>query len=167
MILPEVDDRDPSRHAWADARFATDIMSEHGLFFALLMPPEVAPNERNQALQFSKDFGELFKRIDTAGPPEKGDLKTFVRDVVEKIKPFIEYKYVQGEAQSTGKLNSLVWPLFFDHTRVEAERHITRLQQLAEGDSGFDKKEVMCSGTTSWKNTLALSPTCSTRTNSS
>ena len=143
VILPEVDDQDPARHAWADARFATDIMAEHGLFFALLMPPEVAPNERNEALQFSERFGQLYDRIDNAGPPEKGDLKRFVSDVVEQIKPFIEYKNVQGEAQKTGKLHSLVWPLFFDHTRTEAERHISRLQQLANGESGFDKKEVM------------------------
>lgn len=32
VILPEMDDNDPARHAWADARFATDIMAEHALF---------------------------------------------------------------------------------------------------------------------------------------
>src|SRR5688572_33266068 len=38
VVLPNRDDKDPSNHAWADARFATDILSEHGLLFALLMP---------------------------------------------------------------------------------------------------------------------------------
>jgi hypothetical protein len=143
VLLPQVDDQDPSRHAWADARFATDIMSEHGLFFALLMPPEIAPNERAEALKFSENFAQLYQRIDSAGPPEKGDLKRFVREVTDQIKPFIEYKNIQGDAQRSGTLQSLVWPLFFDHTRTEAERHIRRLEQLAGGEPGFDKHEVM------------------------
>lgn len=37
----------------------------------------------------------------------------------------------------------MVWPLFFDHTRHEAERHTRRLEQLGAGETGFDKKEVM------------------------
>jgi hypothetical protein len=150
VILPSEDEKDPAQHAWADARFATDIMSEHGLFFALLMPPEVAPDERTQALDFSKRFSALYERIDSAGPPDKGDLKGFIKDVVEEIKPFIEYKHIQGEAQESGKLHSLVWPLFFEHTRAEAERHVSRLQQLADGDSGFDRKEV----TVFWNNIM-------------
>ena len=40
VILPKVGDQDPSRHAWADAHFAADILAEHALFFALLMPEE-------------------------------------------------------------------------------------------------------------------------------
>jgi hypothetical protein len=57
------------RDAWADARFATDIMSEHGLFFALLMPPEVANNERQEALKFAEGFANLHARIAAAPPP--------------------------------------------------------------------------------------------------
>lgn len=143
VVLPHLDDRDPARHAWADARFATDIMAEHGLFFALLMPPETAPNERAEALQFSESFSQLYQRIDSAGPPERGDLKRFVREITDQIKPFIDYKHTQGDAQRSGTLQSLVWPLFFDHTRTEAERHIARLEQLAAGEPGFDENEVM------------------------
>ncbi|MGH9894816.1 MAG: hypothetical protein ACREA0_23120, partial [bacterium] len=65
VVLPDVEDQDPAHHAWADARFATDIMAEHGVFFALLMPPEVAEKERAEALQFSETFAALHKRIDT------------------------------------------------------------------------------------------------------
>jgi Domain of unknown function (DUF2935) len=138
MILPENEDSDPARHAWADARFATDIMSEHGLFFALLMPPEVANQERTQALQFASDFAALHKRIAGTSPPDPGDLKRFTAEVVEAVKPFIEYKATLGDAQRNGTLRSLVWPLFFDHTRHEAERWTRRLEQLGRGESGFD-----------------------------
>lgn len=143
VILPQENDENPAKHAWADARFATDIMAEHGLFFALLMPPEVAPEERSQALRFSEGFAALYQRIDASGPPERSDLKGFTREVIEEIKPFIEWKATQDDAQRSGNLRSLAWPLFFDHTRREAERHIQRLDQLGAGETGFDKKEVM------------------------
>lgn len=143
VIMPEDDNNDPTIHAWADARFATDIMAEHGLFFALLMPPEVAPKEREQALKFSQQFMNLFEKIDGTTPPDKSDLKSFVSKIVEQMKPFIEFKYAQHEAQTSGKLRSLVWPLFFDHTRKEAERWVRRLENLAKGEPGLDKKEVV------------------------
>jgi hypothetical protein len=117
-------------------------MAEHGLFFALLMPPEVADRERTQALQFSSDFAALHQRIAGASPPERGDLRRFTAEVIEAMKPFIEYKATLGDAQRNGTLRSLVWPLFFDHTRHEAERWTRRLEQLGQGESEFDKAEV-------------------------
>jgi hypothetical protein len=142
MILPEADEKSPSLHAWADARFAVDIMAEHALFFALLMPPEVAGRERSEAEGFHKKFSALYSRIDADGPPEPAGLKAFAGTVVEEIKPFIEYKARLGEAQASGTLRSLVWPLFFDHTRHEAERWTRRLETLAGGESEFDHSEV-------------------------
>jgi hypothetical protein len=143
VVLPQEEDQDPGRHAWADARFATDIMAEHGIFFALLMPPEVAERERMEALRFSETFAELHRRIaSTETPPDRGDLKRFTREVIEAMKPFIEYKATMGDAQRNGNLRSLVWPLFFDHTRHEAERWSRRLEQLGNGESELDRKEV-------------------------
>jgi hypothetical protein len=143
MVLPKLEDNDPARHAWADARFTADILAEHALFFALLMPEEVAATERAQALEFMRSFTALFERIDAAGPPERSGLRKFASDINEEIKPFIEYKARLGEAQTTGKLRSLVWPLFFDHTRNEAERWGRRLNELAGGESEFDRTEVV------------------------
>ena len=148
--VPAVGNQDPAAHAWADARFATDIMAEHGLFFALLMPPEVAGTEREEALRFQQTFTELNRQIDTNAPPERSELKSFVNNVVEQIKPFIEYKARLGEAQASGKFRSLVWNLFFDHTRHEAERWTRRLETLAQGESELDKDEV----TTFWTNIM-------------
>jgi hypothetical protein len=142
VILPDEGDMDTARHAWADARFATDIMAEHGLFFALLMPPELANEERTQAFRFSETFAQLHQRIANSAPPERGDLKRFTSEVVEAMKPFIEYKATLGDAQRNGTLRSLVWPLFFDHTRHEAERWTRRLEQLGQGESEFDRAEV-------------------------
>src|SRR5688572_31614159 len=117
-------------------------MAEHGVFFALLMPEELAARERVEALQFSQNFLELFKQIDATAPPERSDVSTFVNRVTEAMKPFIDYKARLGEAQETGKLRSLVWPLFFDHTRHEAERWTRRLEALSKGEPEYDRSEV-------------------------
>ena len=73
MVLPKTEDDDPSRHAWADARFAADILAEHALFFALLMPQEVAADERAEALQFKDKFSAMFERIDGGPPPQRSE----------------------------------------------------------------------------------------------
>jgi hypothetical protein len=150
MILPHGDDRDPARHAWADARFAADILAEHALFFALLMPEEVAPDERAEALEFKQTFTALFERIEAGPAPERSELRRFTGEVIEQIKPFVEYKARLGEAQTSGALRSLVWPLFFDHTRNEAERWERRLAALGSGESDFDRGEVV----TFWTNIM-------------
>jgi hypothetical protein len=142
VIVPAADNNNPATHAWADARFATDIMAEHAFFFALLMPQEVAAEERTEALRFSKVFADLHQQINATAPPERNELKRFANNVVEQIKPFIEYKARLGDAQRSGKLRSLVWPLFFDHTRHEAERWTRRLNTLAQEESELDRAEV-------------------------
>src|SRR5688572_7396176 len=143
MVLPKMGDNDLSNHAWADARFTADILAEHALFFALLMPEELAAKERAEALRFMQTFTALYDRIDSGPPPPRSELKRFAPDVNEAIKPFIEYKARLGEAQTSGKPRSLVWPLFFDHTRNEAERWERRLNGLAGGESEFDRTEVV------------------------
>ncbi len=142
VIVPAAGNDDLGLHAWADARFATDIMAEHAFFFALLMPPEIAAKERAEALRFSEIFSVLHRQIDTAAPPDRSELKRFANNVVEQIRPFTEYKAKLGEAQRSGQLRSLVWPLFFDHTQHEAERWTSRLETLSGGESEFDKAEV-------------------------
>jgi len=150
VILPAVGNHSPMVHAWADARFVTDIMAEHALFFVLLMPPEVAKKENAEALQFNKIFTELFKKIDKGLPPKENDLKSFIKGIVDEIKPFIDYKKRLGDAQRKGTLRSLVWPLFFDHTQHEAERWVRRLDKLGQGNSKLDRTEV----TTFWTNIM-------------
>ena len=150
VVVPTIENKDAGAHAWADARFATDILAEHGLFFALLMPPELAPKEREEALQFHKTFADLNQSIDSNAPPTGSELKGFVSKVTEEIKPFIDYKARLADAQAAGKFHSLVWNLFFDHTRHEAERWTSRLETLASGASEFDNDEV----STFWTNIM-------------
>jgi hypothetical protein len=63
--------------------------------------------------------------------------------VSEEVKPFIEFKARLGDAQRSGQLRSLVWPLFFDHTREEAERFDRRITRVASGETEFERDEVV------------------------
>jgi hypothetical protein len=150
VVLPNRDDKDPSNHAWADARFATDILSEHGLFFALLMPEELAKEERAEALGFYREFGEMHRMVAGTAPPERSEVKPFLGRIRERVMPFIEYKQRLGDAQKAGRLRSLVWPLFFDHTRHEAERWNRRFDALSRGEIEFERREVV----TFWTNIM-------------
>lgn len=143
VLLPELGNRRPQDLVWADARFATDIMGEHALFFALLMPEEVAPEQRRQALEFQERYTALRQRIAGEGPPAAGDLRRYVADLRTEIEPLIAYKEENHRAQVTGELRTLVWPLFFDHTRREAVRWLDRMERVADGEVDLDRKEVV------------------------
>jgi len=143
VLLPELNDKDISKHLWADARFAVDIMAEHAFFFVLLMPEEVAGKQRKEAYQFFETFSGLGKDIDRMSEIKNDEIKPLVNDLTEEIKKFVEFKKVQQEAQETGKLRSLVWPLFFEHTWREGERWNRRLEKLAQGYSEYEESEVV------------------------
>ena len=143
VIVPSQSDKDVANHAWADARFATDIMAEHALFFALLMPEELAKEERAEALGFHREFGELHRGIAGSRPPDRSGVKSYLGRIRDRMLPIIEFKQRLGDAQRAGKLRSLVWPLFFDHTRDEAERWNRRFDALSRGEVEFERKEVV------------------------
>src|SRR5271167_95110 len=119
VILPEPNQTDPCIHAWCDARFATEILTEHALFFTLMMPPETCAAERQQAQQFYAKCSDLFKKIEANGVPKADSLKAFCQTVIDSFKPFIEWKVKMRDAQTSGPLRSLVWPSYFDHTYEE------------------------------------------------
>src|SRR6185312_2516287 len=142
VILPALDQQDVCLHAWSDARFCAENLAEHAQFFALQIPQGLAPREHDQAEQFEKKFKALFARIVAEGPPQPSALKAFCDTVVQEIKPFIAFKAVCHQAQASGKLYCLVYPLAFEHTQREAQRWCLRLQELSLGQAEYDRADV-------------------------
>lgn len=143
VILPREGDMDPAKHAWCDAFFATQILAEHGLFLSLMMPEELAAEARSEAKRFHQELNSLHEEITNASPPQRSELQSFTRRVIDAVKPFIDYKARMGEEQQTGQLRSLVWPLMFDHMRREAQWYIHRLETLGRGQVEFSRAEVV------------------------
>lgn len=142
VILPALDQQDVCLHAWADARFCMENMAEHAQFFALQIPEGLAAREHGQAAQFEMKFKALFAQIVANGPPQSSELKSFCENLIKEIKPFIAFKAACAEAQMSGKLYCLVYPLVFEHTQREAQRWCRRLESLSLGDAEFDRAEV-------------------------
>jgi hypothetical protein len=115
---------------------------EHAAFFSMLMPGQALAAQRGRADKFKDTFGKQFEKT-RATRLDKGNYASFNSSTIEQVKQFVDYKHEMQRAQESGKLQSLVWPLFFDHTAREAERFIRRLQQLSKGDAGLDRGEVV------------------------
>ncbi len=140
-ILPQADSHDPVAFSIADNAFWNEQMMEHAMFFVMLMPgPELAA-ERSQAEQFQRTFADQLQRSKTANL-DRGNYAAFNRSTIEAVKPYLEWKRKMGEAQSSGKLRSLVWSTFFDHTALEAERFARRLEQFSRGDTSIQLGEA-------------------------
>ena len=161
VYLPEAGSADPVAYSLAENLFWTDILAEHGNFFAMLMPgPELA-KERGQAETFQRRFANQFEKVRTASI-DRTNLAAFNRATSEIVKPFVDFKNDMFKAQRSGRLKSLVWPTFFDHTAREAERFSKRLEQLSRGTVDVDKSDAI----DFWTQIMGeptSSSTCSTR----
>ena len=140
-ILPQASSADPVAFSIADNAFWNEQMMEHAMFFVMLMPgPELA-TQRGQAEQFQRTFADQLQRSKTA-KLDRGNYAAFNRSTIEAVKPYLEWKRKMGDAQSSGKLRSLVWSTFFDHTALEAERFASRLEQFSRGDTSTNLREA-------------------------
>src|ERR671913_935809 len=141
IYVPEGNTTDPVSHSLADNLFWNDILMEHAKFFVMLMPgPELA-GPRGQAERFQQTFaGQLEKA--RAASLERGNYAAFNRATVELVKPYADFKHKMRDEQAAGRLQSLVWPSFFEHTAREAERFARRLDQFSGGDTSTGMKEA-------------------------
>lgn len=133
-------EQSPLAYSRADNLFWNDIMMEHALFFTLLMPgPELA-GPRSQA----EEFQRLFARQFTLSQDIRADnMVTHNRSTIALVQRFSDYKKTLREQQATGKIRSLVWPLFFQHTAREADRFAMRLDLYNRRQIELDRNEVI------------------------
>jgi hypothetical protein len=140
-FLPEAGSNDPVAHSIAENLFWNEQMMEHARFFVMLMPgPELA-GPRGQAERFQQTFAAQLERARAAGL-DRGNYAAFNRSTVELVKPYSDFKHRMRDEQAAGRLQSLVWPSFFEHTAREAERFARRLEQFSRGDTSTDMKEA-------------------------
>ena len=134
--------RDPVEHSVADTMFWGEQMMEHAMFFVMLMPgPELA-GPRSQAEQFQRSFADHLARLRTARL-DRSNYVRFNQTTIELGRSLIRYKRTMQQAQQSGRLRSLVWPQFFEHTAHEGERFLARLAQLNGGNADFSRAEVV------------------------
>ena len=133
---------DPVEHSVADTLFWGEQMMEHAMFFVMLMPgPELAV-ARSQAERHQRAFIRHLAALRRARL-DRSNFAAFNRSSLGLVRPFIDYKQAMQKEQESGRMRSLVWPQFFEHTRHEAERFASRLERLSRGETAFARSEVV------------------------
>jgi hypothetical protein len=138
-LLPAVDD--PAAHSRVDTLFWTDIMMEHALFFAMLLPGNELADFRRRALRFLDRFARHLERVQ-AMTINARNYQELNNRTIDLLRPYIQYKQELQQAQDSAQIHSLVWVTFAAHTRREAERFRDRLLQLNTGNTAFDLTEL-------------------------
>jgi hypothetical protein len=134
--------RDLAEHAMAEMLFWDDIMMEHSLFLAILMPTADLNNQRNKALDFKNMFADQLTKL-RGTRLEMSNLTTVIRNNNEMVKRLHEFKLQTKEDQLAGRIHTLVWPEFFTHTAREAERFTKRLENIGRGELELEGSEVV------------------------
>jgi hypothetical protein len=138
--VPEASD--PVAFSRADNLFWNDIMMEHSMFFTMLMPatdPELA-GPRKQAEEFQRMFAEQLRM---SSGIRADNYIAFNQRTIDMAKRISDYKKTMRERQASGKMRSLVWPLFFEHTAREADRFASRLALYNRRQIELDRGEVV------------------------
>jgi hypothetical protein len=142
VFVPEGGAMDPVSFSLADTLFWTDILAEHAQFFSMLMPGEELAQHRAEAERFKQQFAQHFDLVRT-GRIDASNYVELNRQTVELVKPFSDWKHRMGAAQASGKIRSLVWHDFFEHTALEAERFSRRLNQFSAGRAELERRETV------------------------
>lgn len=132
----------PAAYSIADNLFWNDIMMEHAIFFQSLMPGPELDKHRKKAEEFQRLFEQQLERSNGRNAKDD-DYIGFNRGTISLVKRFSDYKKEMQQLQSSGKIRSLVWPLFFEHTAREADRFISRLELYNRKQIEFELSEVV------------------------
>jgi hypothetical protein len=137
--LPETGSKDPVAHSVAENLFWNEQMMEHAAFFVMLMPgPELA-KQRAEAEAFKSTFASQLAK---SGTVTEGNYRAFNQSTIDEVQRLVDFKHRMREEQAAGRLKSLVWPTFFDHTAREGEYFVARLKRLSVGDVSLDRAKT-------------------------
>ena len=141
VILPRLDTNDPVALSIAEGTFWNEQMMEHAQFFLMLMPGAELASQRSEAESYQQTFASQLEKTRTA-KLDLDNYAAFNRANIEMLKPYSDWQRRLSEEQASGKLMSLVWSTFFDHTATEADHLVERLEQFSRGDTSTGLKET-------------------------
>jgi hypothetical protein len=142
LFLPPAASTDPAVHSLAENLFWLDIIGEHAALIGMMMPAPEHAMRRAEADQFRRSFGAQYERARTI-TLDRTTFAALNRSSVDLIKPFIEWERTLFEEQKVGKVRTMIWPTFYEHTIHEAQRAILRLETLTAGTVAVDGKDVI------------------------
>jgi hypothetical protein len=130
----------PVAFSLADNLFWNDILMEHSMFFQQLLPGPENDSLRNQAQEFERLFAQ---QLEQSRGITEGNYVTFNQRSIDLARRLSDWKKSLREQQANGKVRTLIWPLFLEHTAREADRFAARLALYNKRQIELDRSEVI------------------------
>lgn len=132
--------RDPVAYSRADNLFWNDQLMEHVIFFQMMMPGPELDGPRRQAAEFER---LLASQVREASGIDASNYIAFNRRSIDLAKRVSDYKKKMAEQQAAGKMRSLAWAQFFEHTAREADRLAARLALYNRREIEYDRADLV------------------------
>ncbi|MHB8841816.1 MAG: DUF2935 domain-containing protein [Candidatus Aquicultor sp.] len=143
VYLAAMDTTSPNVRALAEVIFWSDQIREHSLFMEMLLPIEDLPKEHERAVMYRGAFEVLYERA-TQIDLDEDAIRNLSNDFMAQTAGVIRFKRQLEDSQRSGKIHSLLWPLFLDHIAREAQRFLNRQQIFMGGqDIPADRDEII------------------------
>jgi len=142
VYLASMDTTNTHVMALADLIFWTDQLREHARFMEMLLPIEDFASRHERAVMYRGIFEAMHSEAKNTELNEN-DIKSLSNSFVMRTEPLIRFKRELQEEQASGKIHSLIYPLFLDHIAREAERFVRCQKMFMEGKSEFDRDEII------------------------
>jgi hypothetical protein len=140
IALPS--EENPLALSLAENRFWNQVLMEHAQFFVMLMPTPRLAGPRGEAEKFMATFSD---QLDDSRENKltAESIAKFNQTSADQARRFADWKIRMRDEQAAGRLQSLVWPSFFQAAALEAFRFATRLQNINGGKTALDRNEVV------------------------
>jgi hypothetical protein len=132
---------DPAVLSVAEQLWGLTLMAEHAELFSSMMPaPELAPY-RARLGAFAQQFRQRFTAT-TQVCLDRTSYVAFNEASMELLTGIAALKLELADLQRQGRIHTLVYTTFFEHTAHEAHRIMERLSQLSKGQVAQDPEDV-------------------------
>lgn len=142
VYLASMDTTNTYVMALADLIFWTDQLREHAQFMEMLLPIEYYAARHEKAAMFKGEFEALFQRA-LEIPIEERAIKDLSDMFMPRTRALVDFKRQLLDEQTSGKIYSLIWPLFLEHIAREAERYMQRQEMFMRGQPQWDRDEII------------------------
>lgn len=138
VVLPLQGDLDPCRLAWAEARFALELLTEHSLFFIFLMP-----HLAEVPFAYCTRLRALHHMFEKQGYPEPKTLNKFVETTLSVLsRPLYERARTEkGELGLTK--DATAWQALANYVEHDITRWMKILMKLGTGKHAYEHTEIV------------------------
>ncbi|RJQ31705.1 MAG: DUF2935 domain-containing protein [Actinobacteria bacterium] len=150
LYSPSIETESTEIIAQAYAIFWADQTWEHAWLLEKLLPIDDLAKEHEEAKQFKEALRGYYAQLRDLDI-EANTFTNISEKLITEIGGFIDFENDLKNRQLKGKICTLIYPLFLEHTVREQNRSLNQLQALKENKLVFDRQEII----TFWSQAIA------------